>query len=168
MSGAQHRHTHGHAQTNLRTRAMRALAPLAAVVAAIAAWALFKQMFGVKDFVLPSPLGVLHAFTEDPAPFLRGTLETATSAGIGFAIAAIGGVLVGSALSLWPPCTRVTGQVLWACALNTGASRSFSSAATSAGFASKARAAAPVSAPTRPEAASRYWRVVSLKRTGNW
>ena len=102
MSDAQQRHAHGHTQTpsRLRTRAMHTLAPLAAVAAAIAAWALFKQVFGVKDFVLPSPLGVLHAFTDDPTPFLRGTLETATSAGIGFAIAAIGGVLVGSALSL--------------------------------------------------------------------
>ena len=66
----------------------------------VALWAAFKAVFGVKDFVLPSPLGVLRAFEADPRTFLVGVRETATSAAIGFAIAAVGGVLVGSLLSL--------------------------------------------------------------------
>ena len=76
------------------------IGPTATIVTAIAAWAIFKYSFSVKDFMLPSPLGVARVFLEDPSPFLLGTRETAISAVIGFSIAVVGGVLLGSALSL--------------------------------------------------------------------
>ena len=85
-----------------RVRAMLAsiVGPIAVVVIAVAAWALLKQALGIKDYLLPSPAGVLRAFTDDPWTFLNGMRETATSAAIGFAIAAAGGVLIGSVLSV--------------------------------------------------------------------
>jgi len=80
--------------------ARAAVGPLATVVAAVAAWAAFKAVLGIKDFVLPSPLGVARAFADDPAPFLVGAQETLVSAALGFAIAAAGGIALGSLLSL--------------------------------------------------------------------
>jgi NitT/TauT family transport system permease protein len=81
--------------------AMRAcIGPTATIVTAIAAWAIFKYSFSVKDFMLPSPLAVARVFLEDPSPFLLGMRETAISAVIGFSIAVVGGVLLGSVLSL--------------------------------------------------------------------
>ena len=80
--------------------ARASIGPLATVAIAIAAWAAFKAAFGVKDFVLPSPYGVVRAFADDPAPFLVGARETLVSAVLGFAIAAAGGVALGSLLSL--------------------------------------------------------------------
>jgi NitT/TauT family transport system permease protein len=84
----------------MRAQLVAAIPPLLAVVAAVALWGLVKQVFGVKDFVLPSPRGVLDAFLADPRPFLVGSLETAKSALSGFAIATVSGVLLASALSL--------------------------------------------------------------------
>ena len=84
----------------MKSRALAALGPLATVAVAIGAWALLKLAFDIKDFVLPSPPGVVRAFTDDPTTFLNGMRETAVSAAIGFAIAAAGGVLIGSLLSL--------------------------------------------------------------------
>jgi len=74
--------------------------PIAIVLLAVAAWAVLKSAFGIKDYLLPSPLGVARAFADDPWTFLNGMRETATSAAIGFGIAAAGGVLAGSLLSL--------------------------------------------------------------------
>jgi NitT/TauT family transport system permease protein len=84
-----------------RTRPSLAwLGPIATVALAIGAWAAVKSVLDIKDFVLPSPLAVFAAFRADATGFLGGAWETLLSATIGFAIAAAGGVLVGSALSL--------------------------------------------------------------------
>ena len=73
---------------SLRGSIRASIGPLATIALVVALWAAFKAVFGVKDFVLPSPLGVLRAFEADPRTFLVGVRETATSAAIGFAIAA--------------------------------------------------------------------------------
>lgn len=80
--------------------AARTAPPLLAIAAAVALWALAKQAFGIADFMLPSPKGVLDAFLADPRPFLVGCVETATSAVAGFALAAAAGILLASLLSL--------------------------------------------------------------------
>ena len=74
--------------------------PLVTVALAIAAWQILKTTLAIKDFVLPSPAGVVRAFAGDPRGFLVGMRETAISAALGFALAASGGVLLGSVLSL--------------------------------------------------------------------
>lgn len=76
------------------------LGPLATIASAIAVWAALKAALDIKDFVLPSPLAVLDAFRADTAGFLGGAGETLLSAAAGFVLAAVGGVLVGSVLSL--------------------------------------------------------------------
>lgn len=81
-------------------RLLRIAGPIVTVGLAIGLWALVKWAFDLKDFVLPSPAGVVRAFAGDPAPFLRGCAESALSAGIGYGIAAVGGVAIGSLLSL--------------------------------------------------------------------
>jgi NitT/TauT family transport system permease protein len=83
----------------MKARALGLLGPLVAVAVAILAWSAVKWALDLKDFVLPSPLGVARAFIGDPEPFLRGALQSAGSALLGFAIAAVGGVLIGSAIS---------------------------------------------------------------------
>jgi NitT/TauT family transport system permease protein len=75
--------------------------PLVAVSLAIAAWAGFKSAFGVSDYLLPSPMAVLRAFTEQPRMYLHATAETAICASLGFCMAATGGVALASLLSLF-------------------------------------------------------------------
>ena len=82
------------------SRALTVVGPIVAVALAVLAWSAVKWAFELKDFVLPSPLGVARAFLDDPAPFLRGALQSAGSALLGFAIAAAGGIVLGSAISL--------------------------------------------------------------------
>ena len=84
----------------MKARALGILGPLLAVTLAILAWAAIKWALDLKDFVLPSPIGVARAFLDDPAPFLRGALQSAGSAMLGFAIATAGGIVLGSAISL--------------------------------------------------------------------
>ena len=82
------------------SRALTVVGPVVAVALAVLAWSAVKWAFELKDFMLPSPLGVATAFLDDPAPFLRGALQSAGSALLGFAIAAVGGVALGSVISL--------------------------------------------------------------------
>ncbi len=84
----------------MKARALDILGPLLAIALAILAWTAIKWALDLKDFVLPSPIGVARAFVDDPAPFLRGAFQSAGSAMLGFAIATAGGVLLGSAISL--------------------------------------------------------------------
>jgi NitT/TauT family transport system permease protein len=83
-----------------RSGLIDALAPAVVVVLAVLAWAAAKELFGIQDYQLPSPLGVARAFCADPEPFLRGCAETAGSAALGFVLAVAIGVVVASALSL--------------------------------------------------------------------
>lgn len=82
------------------SRALAVIGPIVAIALALLAWAAIKRAFGLADFILPSPAGVAKAFLDDPQPFLRGALQSAGSALAGFAIAAGGGILLGSAISL--------------------------------------------------------------------
>lgn len=77
-----------------------ALLPLLFVGLFVLLWDLAKRVLELPDYLLPSPLGVAGAFVGDPAPFLAGCAETATCAALGFAIAAVTGILLASALSL--------------------------------------------------------------------
>ncbi|MCE2884003.1 MAG: ABC transporter permease [Planctomycetaceae bacterium] len=93
---------------NVRLALRGAIGPAITIAAAIGVWALAKSLFGIADFVLPSPKAVADTFVADPQPFLIATGETAISATIGFAIAAAGGIAIGSMLSL---STRVERSV---------------------------------------------------------
>ena len=64
----------------MKARALDILGPLLAIALAILAWTAIKWALDLKDFVLPSPIGVARAFVDDPAPFLRGALQSAGSA----------------------------------------------------------------------------------------
>jgi NitT/TauT family transport system permease protein len=76
------------------------IGPVITVAIALLAWWFVKWYFDFKDFVLPSPVGVLDAFFADPWPFMRGCWESAMSASAGFVIAMIAGVTLGSVISL--------------------------------------------------------------------
>lgn len=85
---------------NSNRRRVEPVLPFAFVALAVLLWDLGKRAFALPDYLLPSPLGVARAFVADPTPFLLGTLETATCAALGFAVAAFVGVLLASLLSL--------------------------------------------------------------------
>lgn len=76
------------------------LLPLCVVAIAVLVWAVGKEVFGIEDYQLPSPLGVARAFLADPYPFLRGCAETAFCAASGFLLAVVLGITAASALSL--------------------------------------------------------------------
>ena len=82
------------------SRVIDLLGPCIAIACAVALWWAIKWCFHFEDYVLPSPMRVLDAFLADPKPFLIACAESAQSAALGFAIAAIGGVLIGSVISL--------------------------------------------------------------------
>jgi NitT/TauT family transport system permease protein len=75
------------------------LGPAIVITLVVAGWAAAKAIFGIPDYLLPSPLGVASAFAAEPGTFLRGCADTGLSTALGFAIATASGVLFASALS---------------------------------------------------------------------
>lgn len=83
-------------------RAFRAaLPPLVVVAAFLAAWEAIVVAGDVGEYLLPSPLRVAKALASDHQRFLLAAARTAGATLLGFALSAVGGVLVGSLLSLW-------------------------------------------------------------------
>ncbi len=78
-----------------------AIPPLAIVAIALMGWHVAVRWLAIPEYLLPSPGRVLEAVLADPARFAASAWRTARATLAGFAIATIGGVLVGSALSLW-------------------------------------------------------------------
>jgi NitT/TauT family transport system permease protein len=76
-----------------------ALPPTIAALALLAAWELAVLMFKPAAYLLPSPLMIYRAAQGESAQLLRATLSTATSAGLGFLLAAIGGMAAASVLA---------------------------------------------------------------------
>ena len=79
----------------------RTAPPLLVVLAGLVAWQGVVIFSGVGEYLLPSPSRVLRAFFEDSGRFLDAAGRTAAATLIGFGLAALTGVLVGSLLSLW-------------------------------------------------------------------
>jgi NitT/TauT family transport system permease protein len=68
-------------------------------VALFAAWQLVVSVFGVREYILPSPLSVWHALTSSDVPWGKHMAITSIEIVGGFVLAAIVGVLLGTAIA---------------------------------------------------------------------
>lgn len=71
-------------------------APVGGVLALVALWALVVELGQVPAYVLPSPFAVLVRAVEQRESLATGLASTALSASVGFGIAAVVGLLLGS------------------------------------------------------------------------
>ena len=67
----------------------RILPPLLVVVLVLVAWTSIVELFDIKEYLLPSPLDVVHALSEDASRLAEATLRTGRSTLLGFLIAAL-------------------------------------------------------------------------------
>lgn len=88
-------------RSRLAALATAALPPLAVVAVLLAGWQLGVVASGVGEYLLPSPLRVARVLADDGARLGAAALRTAGATLLAFAIAAVGGVLFGTLLSLW-------------------------------------------------------------------
>jgi NitT/TauT family transport system permease protein len=77
-----------------------ALALVVTVLALLFAWEAAVRVFGIREFLLPTPGKVAAALWEDRATLAVSTLRTAGATIAGFAVAAVLGIVLGSALTL--------------------------------------------------------------------
>ena len=80
--------------------------PLLVVLAILIIWELVVLIFGVPEYLLPSPVQVVEAFLANPGRLMSATGRTAVSTLFGFGITAMLGVAAGSLLSLVPLARR--------------------------------------------------------------
>lgn len=82
----------------------------------IGAWWLSAIVFNVRTFFLPKPPEVVDAFMRIPGNLLKEAGYTLASTALGFAVAAVGGVLIAIALAAWRPVERAI--MPWLVAVN--------------------------------------------------
>lgn len=75
-------------------------------VAFIALWQLAVSVFGIREYLLPSPLSVLQAMSSDEIPWLSHAWITAVEILGAFLLAGIAGVLLGMAIAWSPGMSR--------------------------------------------------------------
>ncbi|MBM2614951.1 ABC transporter permease [Actinoplanes sp. LDG1-06] len=80
-------------------RAGRVVAPLAATVLAVAFWWGATAAWNIKPFFVPAPPDIVAAFRRDPGYLLSELGSTMASTAAGFALAAVGGVLLAVVLT---------------------------------------------------------------------
>jgi len=66
----------------------------------LVAWVGLKQVFGIRNFILPSPSQIVEAAFRERHVLLHGALVTMTGASLGFIAAAIGGFLMSMLMGL--------------------------------------------------------------------
>ena len=89
-----------------------ALPPVLLVGALVAVWWAATAVFAVQPFVLPSPGQVAAVFTERGGYLYRSSRTTVVEAAVGYAIAAVLGLVIGVVLASWPPLVRAVLPVL--------------------------------------------------------
>jgi NitT/TauT family transport system permease protein len=80
--------------------------PLVVVIATLLVWELAVRLFGVPEYLLPSPSQIARAMIDDGPRLAAATGRTATATGLGFLGSAVIGVVGGSVLSLVPLARR--------------------------------------------------------------
>ena len=73
----------------------RALPAVLLALMVLAAWEMLVRLFGVPEYLLPGPVSIAGAFWESRGLLLEHTVPTASEALLGFAGAAVAGVVSG-------------------------------------------------------------------------
>ena len=76
--------------------------PLIAVTFILVAWQIAVMMSGVSAFLVPSPLAIGQTMWASSDRLIGGAIQTAMASTIGFVIAAVIGILVGSMIAAVP------------------------------------------------------------------
>jgi NitT/TauT family transport system permease protein len=74
--------------------------PVATGILILLVWVGVKEAFGIRNFVLPGPLKILHAAVKERATLLHAGLVTMEGAALGFVMAAVGGFLMSVVMGL--------------------------------------------------------------------
>jgi NitT/TauT family transport system permease protein len=77
------------------TRTMERWSPLVVLAAALLLWQLVVMLFGVPEFIFPSPLQITKEFIEFKGPLLEAAWKTFWVTLVGFGIAIAVGVMLG-------------------------------------------------------------------------
>jgi len=77
------------------TRTMERWSPLVVLVAVLVLWQLVVMLFGVPEFIFPSPLQITREFIEFKGPLLEAAWKTFWVTMLGFGIAIVVGVMLG-------------------------------------------------------------------------
>ena len=75
-------------------------------VAFLAVWQMAVTILGVREYLLPSPVSVLHAMGPGEIPWIKHIWITAVEIVGAFLIAALSGVLLGAAIAWAQPVSR--------------------------------------------------------------
>ncbi|MEV7628066.1 ABC transporter permease [Actinoplanes sp. NPDC089786] len=95
-----------------RRTASAVLWPLLGLSVTIGAWWTATTVFAVNTVVLPSPPDVLDGFQRYRGLLVAETWHTTVAAALGFALSAIAGVLIGTAIAAWRPFERMFSPLL--------------------------------------------------------
>jgi NitT/TauT family transport system permease protein len=77
------------------TRTMERWSPLVVLVAVLVLWQLVVMLFGVPEYIFPSPLQITREFIEFKGPLLEAAWKTFWVTMLGFGIAIVVGVMLG-------------------------------------------------------------------------
>ncbi|GAC1339540.1 MAG: ABC transporter permease [Candidatus Dormibacteria bacterium] len=80
---------------------------VAVIIGMIVLWQVFVVVLNVKSYVVPRPLEVYQAFVDDFRDLASNTWATAVEVAFGFALAAIGGVVLGALMFYFRPAHRL-------------------------------------------------------------
>jgi len=80
----------------LQTKAASVILPAATIVLTLVLWQVGVGLFNVPRFILPAPTQILAAMNQWSPVILRHSLTTLTSTLLAFALALVGGILLGS------------------------------------------------------------------------
>ncbi len=78
------------------------VAPLLAVAFMLIAWQVAVMMSGVSAYLLPTPWAIGQTMWANSDRLIGGAIQTAMAATLGFAVAAVMGILVGSMIAAVP------------------------------------------------------------------
>jgi NitT/TauT family transport system permease protein len=77
------------------TRRVEQWSPVVVIVAVLLLWQLIVMLFGIPEFIFPSPLQIAQQFVEFRIPLLEAAWKTFWVTMLGFAVSILVGVLLG-------------------------------------------------------------------------
>ncbi|HRD96722.1 MAG TPA: ABC transporter permease [Rubrivivax sp.] len=77
------------------TRRVEQWSPVVVIVAVLLLWQLIVMLFGIPEFIFPSPLQIAQQFVEFQIPLLEAAWKTFWVTMLGFAVSIVVGVLLG-------------------------------------------------------------------------